>query len=225
MRILVADDETALLRSLERSLRFEGYDVIVAADGAEALSAVSSARPDIVVLDIMMPELDGLSVCREMRAAGDGTPVLLLTARDEVHDRVNGLDAGADDYLTKPFAYQELLARLRALARRNAGGRSAAPLAVGPLRIDPGRWEASVDGEPLTLTRLEFLLLETLLRHTGQVLSRTQLYDAAWDGHLDERSNSVEVYIGYLRRKLGVHGRADLIQTVRGVGYVLREPR
>lgn len=225
VRILVADDEAAFLRSVTRSLRFEGYDVETAADGEEALSMLTARPPDIVVLDVTMPRLDGVAVCRRMRSAGDRTPVLMLTARDAVRDRVSGLDAGADDYLVKPFAYDELLARLRALRRRNVDAHGSRDLKAGPLRLDTATWEATLDGEPLSLTRTEFGLLEMFMRHSGHVLSRSQLYDLVWGGHLDPTSNSVEVYVGYLRRKLETRGRPRLIHTVRGVGYVLRVPR
>jgi two-component system response regulator MprA len=225
VRILVADDEAALVRSMARSLRFEGYDVETAADGEEALSLLTDRQPDIVILDVTMPRLDGVAVCRRMRSAGDRTPVLMLTARDTVRDRVAGLDAGADDYLVKPFAYDELLARLRALRRRNVDVGADRDLEVGPLRVVPATWEATLDDEPMSLTRTEFGLLEMFVRHSGQVLSRAQLYDAVWGGQLDLTSNSVEVYVGYLRRKLESHGRPRMIHTIRGVGYVLRVPR
>lgn len=222
MRILVADDEAALLRSLARSLRFEGHDVVTATNGDEALQVMAVREPDLVVLDVVMPRVDGIAVCRRMRAIGDTTPVLLLTARDAVRDRVAGLDAGADDYLVKPFAYEELLARVRALKRRVSPASDPVRLAVGNLSLDPGTWEASMDGEPLQLTRTEFALLEMFMRHPGQVLSRGQLYSDVWSASLDESSNAVEVYVGYLRRKLERDGRRRLIHTVRGVGYVLR---
>jgi two-component system response regulator MprA len=225
VRILVADDEAALVRSMARSLRFEGYDVETAADGEEALSLLTDRQPDIVILDVTMPRLDGVAVCRRMRSAGDRTPVLMLTARDTVRDRVAGLDAGADDYLVEPFAYDELLARLRALRRRNVDVGADRDLEVGPLRVVPATWEATLDDEPMSLTRTEFGLLEMFVRHSGQVLSRAQLYDAVWGGQLDLTSNSVEVYVGYLRRKLESHGRPRMIHTIRGVGYVLRVPR
>lgn len=222
MRIVLVDDEPALLRSVARSLRFEGYTVTTANDGPAALEAIATSSPDAVVLDRMLPTLGGVEVCRRLRAAGDTVPVLMLTARDAVADRVAGLDAGADDYLAKPFAYEELLARLRALLRRTASASSEGPLAVGPLTVDPGGWRASVSGQELTLTRQEFLLLEVLTRHPGQVLTRRVLYAHVWDGDLDEASNSLEVYVGYLRRKLAASGADGMIHTVRGVGYTLR---
>ncbi|MGJ9373251.1 response regulator transcription factor [Nesterenkonia sp. CF4.4] len=222
MRILLVDDEPALLRSVARSLRFEGYAVTTATDGSEALEALAATRPDLVILDLMLPTLGGLEVCRRIRAAGEVVPVLMLTARDAVTDRVAGLDAGADDYLPKPFAYEELLARLRALLRRSVPASSEALLSHGQVVVDPGAWRVTVGGEDVAVTRTEFLLLALLLRHPGQVLTRRALYDHVWDGDLDESSNSLEVYVGYLRRKLagaGVHG---LIHTVRGVGYSVR---
>lgn len=222
MRIVVVDDEPTLLRSVARSLRFEGYTVTTADDGPEALDAIASSRPDAVVLDLMLPTLGGVEVCRRLRAAGETVPVLMLTARDAITDRVAGLDAGADDYLVKPFAYEELLARLRALLRRTAPTLSPEPLSVGPLVVDPDGWRATVHGRELTLTRQEFLLLEVLARHPGQVLTRRTLYDHVWDGELDESSNSLEVYVGYLRRKFAAAGADGLIRTVRGVGYTLR---
>lgn len=224
MRILLVDDEQALLRSVARSLRFEGYHVVPASSGEEALEMLPVATPDAIVLDVMMPGLDGLATCRALRAAGDRTPVLMLTAKSEVGDRVAGLDAGADDYLVKPFAYEELLARLRALLRRSGGSEADQPLTFGPLLLDPAGWQVSAAGQPLELTRTEFALLEIFMRHPRQVLTRTQLYDAVWGGELDESSNSLDVYIGYLRRKLEQRTGERLIHTVRGIGYVLRQP-
>jgi two-component system response regulator MprA len=225
VRILVADDESALLRSVERSLTFEGYDVLTATDGEQALRAAENDRPELIVLDVTMPVLDGLEVCRRLRARGDVRPVLMLTARDGVSDRVAGLDAGADDYLVKPFAYEELLARLRALRRRLVSERPGmVAMERGPLRLDPEFWEATIDEVPVSLTRTEYLLLEVLLRHHGQVLSRPQMYRLVWDDGLDESSNAVEIYVGYLRRKLDKGGLAGVIHTVRGVGYTLRIP-
>lgn len=224
MRILLVDDEQALLRSVARSLRFEGYHVVPASSGEEALEMLPVATPDAIVLDVMMPGLDGLATCRALRAAGDRTPVLMLTAKSEVGDRVAGLDAGADDYLVKPFAYEELLARLRALLRRSGGSEADQALTFGPLQLDPAGWQVSAAGQPLELTRTEFALLEILMRHPRQVLTRTQLYDAVWGGELDESSNSLDVYIGYLRRKLEQRTGERLIHTVRGIGYVLRQP-
>jgi len=205
-------------------LRFEGYDVAVAADGSEALAAIAEHDPDVVVLDVMMPSMSGTEVCRVLRAAGDRTPVLLLTARDAVRDRVAGLDAGADDYLVKPFAADELLARLRALLRRGATDVVRECIEVGPLRLLPSAREAIVDGRPVRLTGREFCLLETLARDADRVLSRAHLYDVVWQGDLDTASNALEVYVGYVRRKLAAArpGTQALLETVRGAGYVLR---
>lgn len=222
MRILLVDDEPALRQSVARSLRFEGYTVVTASDGREALDVVRSARPDALVLDVMMPRLDGLGVCRSLRAEGDRTPVLMLTARDAVQDTVAGLDAGADDYLAKPFAYDELLARLRALLRRTAGPPGEPVLEAGPVRLDPAAWQVTVDGAPVELTRTEFSLLETLMRHRGQVLTRSQLYSSVWGEDLDGMSNTLDVYVGYLRRKLEAAGSPRLVHTMRGVGYLVR---
>ncbi|MCH8560758.1 response regulator transcription factor [Nesterenkonia sp. DZ6] len=222
MRILLVDDEPALLRSVARSLRFEGYTVHTAIDGPEALEALAAHRPDAVILDLMLPTLGGLEVCRRIRAAGEVVPVLMLTARDAVTDRVAGLDAGADDYLPKPFAYEELLARLRALLRRSVPASSEALLRLGQVVVDPGAWRVTAGGEEVAVTRTEFLLLQVLLRHPGQVLTRRALYDHVWEGDLDETSNSLEVYVGYLRRKLSTAGVHGLIHTVRGVGYSIR---
>jgi two-component system, OmpR family, response regulator MprA len=226
MRILVVDDEAAVRESLERSLRFEGYEVVVAADGAEALARVRDDRPDAVVLDVLMPRLDGLETCRRLRARGDDLPVLLLTARDGVADRVNGLDVGADDYLVKPFALEELLARLRALLRRAAGiGAVGATgiLAHADLRLDLATREVARGGRAIVLTRTEFALLELFLRHPRQVLTRAILLDKVWGFDFETTSNSLEVYVGHLRRKTEAGSEPRLLHTVRGVGYVLRE--
>jgi two-component system response regulator MprA len=229
MRILVVDDEQAVRESLERTLRFEGYEVTVAGDGAEALDRVEHDRPDAVVLDVLMPRLDGLETCRRLRARGDALPVLLLTARDAVADRVTGLDVGADDYLVKPFALEELLARLRALLRRVAGGAAGAAaeagrLAFADLRLDLGTREARRGDRSIALTRTEYLLLELLLRHPRQVLTRSVILDRVWGFDFETSSNSLEVYVGHLRRKTEAGGEPRLLHTVRGVGYVLREP-
>jgi two-component system, OmpR family, response regulator MprA len=229
MRILVVDDEQAVRESLERTLRFEGYEVTVAGDGVEALDRVEHERPDVVVLDVLMPRLDGLEACRRLRARGDSMPVLLLTARDGVADRVTGLDVGADDYLVKPFALEELLARLRALLRRVAGGGVAAAdeagrLAFADLRLDLGTREVRRGGRSMELTRTEYLLLELLLRHPRQVLTRSVILDRVWGFDFETSSNSLEVYVGHLRRKTEAGGEPRLLHTVRGVGYVLREP-
>lgn len=222
MRILVVDDEPQLRRALERALKLEGYEVALASDGEEALAAVAGERPDAVVLDVLMPRLDGLRACRALRAGGDRTPVLMLTARDAVSDRVDGLDAGADDYLVKPFALEELLARLRALLRRSEaqGGET---LAYADLELDPATREVHRGDRQIELTKTEFALLEQLLRHPRQVLTRGQLFEAVWGYDFGPSSNSLEVYIGYLRRKTEAGDEPRLIQTVRGVGYALRE--
>jgi two-component system response regulator MprA len=222
MRILVVDDEPQLRRALERALKLEGYDVDQAADGEEALAAMSEASPDAVVLDVLMPRRDGLEVCRELRSRGDRTPVLMLTARDAVQDRVDGLDAGADDYVVKPFALEELLARLRALLRRGDGGGEGA-LSYADLTLDPSTREVRRGDRDVELTKTEFALLELLLRHPRQVLTRSQIFEAVWGYDFGPRSNSLEVYVGYLRRKTEEGGEPRLIQTVRGVGYQLIE--
>jgi two-component system, OmpR family, response regulator MprA len=223
VRVLVVDDEPQLRRALERALKLEGYDVELAADGEEGLGAVGSGNPlDAIVLDVLMPKRDGLEVARELRARGDHTPILMLTARDAVQDRVDGLDAGADDYVVKPFALEELLARLRALLRRSNGGPSE-ELAYADLALDPGTREVRRGDRPVELTKTEFALLEHLMRHPRLVLTRSQLFEAVWGYDFGPRSNSLEVYIGYLRRKTEEGGESRLIQTVRGVGYSLRE--
>jgi len=220
----VVDDDAAVRDSLARSLRFEGYDVDTAPDGVAALAVVAGGEPDAVVLDVRMPGPDGLETCRRMRADGLFLPVLMLTARDSVGDRVAGLDAGADDYLVKPFAMQELLARLRALLRRTT---QAAPapevLAFADLRMDPRTREVRRGGRDLRLTRTEFAILEVFLRHSRQVLTRAALYEQVWGYDFGETSNSVHVYLGYLRRKLEAGDEPRLLHTVRGVGFVLRE--
>ncbi|MEU4244841.1 response regulator transcription factor [Actinoplanes sp. NPDC026619] len=225
MRVLVVDDDTAVRDSLARTLRFEGHDVDTAADGSEALDAVRGNAPDAVILDVSMPVLDGLETCRRMRADGILVPVLMLTARDDVGDRVAGLDAGADDYLAKPFALQELLARLRALMRRSLIAAAPAPehLTYADLRLDPNTREVWRGARPLRLTRTEFAILETFLRHPKQVLTRTALFEQVWGYDFGEESNSIAVYLGYLRRKLEAEGEPRLLHTVRGVGFVLRE--
>jgi two-component system response regulator MprA len=229
MRILVVDDDRAVRESLRRSLAFNGYQVDLAADGKDALEAVAQRRPDAMVLDVMMPRVDGLEVCRRMRAAGDELPILVLTARDAVSDRVAGLDAGADDYLPKPFALEELLARLRALLRRRVGedgpgGAAAArPLQFADLSLEPDTREVRRGARPISLTRTEFALLELLLAHPRRVLTRAQILEQVWGYDFPTTGNALEVYIGYLRRKTEADGEPRLIHTVRGVGYVLRE--
>jgi two-component system response regulator MprA len=224
MQLLVVDDDPAVRESLRRSLAFNGYDVELAADGEQALRAISTRRPDAVVLDVMMPRLDGLATCRALRAAGDDVPVLMLTARDEVSDRVAGLDAGADDYLPKPFALEELLARLRALLRRTVtSGPAAETLRLGELTLDPATREVFRGDRQVRLTRTEFNLLELLMRHPRQVLPRERILEEVWGYDFPTTANSLEVYIGYLRRKTEAEGEPRLIHTVRGVGYVARE--
>jgi two-component system, OmpR family, response regulator MprA len=252
MRILVVDNDTAVRNSLTRTLRFEGYQVETAQDGQEALDAIRVAEPDLVLLDVMMPRLDGLQTCRQLRADGVLVPVLMLTARESVGDRVAGLDAGADDYLVKPFALQELLARLRALVRRSlltpveegngeSGSQSPDPVGdpahnVPGTDTEPGHWFAFADlrlnpatrevlraGNQLRLTRTEFSLLEVFLRHPRQVLTKAVLFEHVWGFDFGETSNSINVYLGYLRRKLEADGASRLLHTVRGVGFVLRE--
>jgi two-component system, OmpR family, response regulator MprA len=224
MRILVVDDERAVRESLRRALELEGYDVDLAADGQEALERLESDQhePDAVVLDVLMPEVDGLEVCRRLRSAGSRLPVLMLTAQAEVENRVEGLDAGADDYVTKPFALEELLARLRALLRRTADG-SGEVLRFEDLELDPKTREVRRGGKPIDLTRTEFALLELFLLNPRQVLTRSLIFERVWGYDFGATSNSLDVYIGYLRRKTEADGRPRLIQTVRGVGYALRE--
>ena len=223
MRILVVDDEPAVRESLRRALSLEGYDVDLAADGAEALDAVAgSADPDAILLDVLMPRVDGLEVARRLRAKGMRTPILMLTARDEVQDRVAGLDAGADDYVVKPFALEELLARVRALLRRTDAG-SGDVLRYADLELDPRSREVRRGGELLELTRTEFSLLELFMLNPRQVLTRSVIFERVWGYDFGYGSNSLDVYIGYLRRKTEAGGRPRLIQTVRGVGYALRQ--
>ncbi len=223
MRALIVDDEPAVRDSLRRVLQAERYDVDTAADGPEALGKIADAAPDVVILDVLMPEMSGLEVCRRMRVAGNWTPVLMLTAREAVSDRVAGLDAGADDYLAKPFALEELLARLRALVRRSTSD-GAVELSFRDLALDLRRHEARRGSRPIELTRTEFLLLELFLRNPRQVLTRTTIFERVWGVDLSESSNSLGVYIGYLRRKTEAGGEPRLIHTVHGVGYALREP-
>ncbi|MFZ5850566.1 MAG: response regulator transcription factor [Actinomycetota bacterium] len=224
MHILVVDDDPAVRDSLRRALTFNGYDVTVAEDGQAALAQIAARRPDLVVLDVMMPRLDGLETCRLLRSTGNDLPVLVLTARDAVADRVAGLDAGADDYLPKPFALEELLARLRALLRRAGPGGPAGPvLRYADLSLDPATREVHRGERAVPLTRTEFALLEMLLRHPRQVLTRGQILEEVWGYDFGGASNSLEVYVGYLRRKTEAGGEPRLIHTVRGVGYVLRD--
>src|ERR671937_1569493 len=224
VRILVVDDEPAVRDSLRRALELEGYEVDLASDGEEALAHLEQpGHPDALILDILMPGLDGLEVCRRLRAGGDQVPVLMLTARAEVDSRVAGLDAGADDYLPKPFALAELLARLRALLRR-ASSDGDGVLRFADLELEPGTREVRRGGTPIELTRTEFSLLELFLRNPRQVLTRSIIFERVWGYDFGFASNSLDVYIGYLRRKTEAGGKPRLIQTIRGVGYALREP-
>src|SRR5713101_124128 len=219
--ILIVDDDSRLTSALRRTLAYEGYQVSVAANGEGALSMVRTRPPDLVILDLMLPGIDGLEVCRRLRSAGDGTAVLMLTARDAVVDRVTGLETGADDYLVKPFALEELLARVKALLRRSAGGDGE--LGFADLTLDPGTREVRRGNRSIDLTRTEFLLLELFLRNPRQVLTRDVIFDRVWGYDFGPASNSLEVYVGYLRRKTEAEGEPRLIHTVRGVGYALRE--
>jgi two-component system, OmpR family, response regulator MprA len=221
MRILVVDDEPAVREAIERALRLDGYNVELAEDGEQALRAVDARAPDAIVLDVLMPRVDGLQVCRRLRGEGDRLPILMLTARDAIGDRVGGLDAGADDYLVKPFALDELLARLRALLRR-AHPEDRAELHFGDLSLDPVAHEVRRGDREIDLTRTEFLLLELFMRHPRQVLPRSTIFEHVWGYDFGATSNSLEVYVSYLRRKTEAAGEPRLLQTVRGVGYVLR---
>jgi two-component system response regulator MprA len=224
MRVLVVDDERAVRDSLRRALELEGYEVELAADGAEALYRLeSNGQPDAVILDVLMPGVDGLEVSRRLRSKGNTVPILMLTARTEVESRVAGLDAGADDYLAKPFALEELLARLRALLRRMAPGTQEISR-FADLELNPGTREVRRAGVPIELTRTEFNLLELFMRNPRQVLTRSVIFERVWGYDFGFASNSLDVYIGYLRRKTELDGKPRLIQTVRGVGYTLREP-
>ncbi len=224
VRILVVDDDRAVRDSLRRSLQFNGYEVETAADGAEALARVPVVRPDAIVMDVMMPRLDGLEATRALRGAGNELPILVLTARDAVGDRVDGLDAGADDYLTKPFALEELLARLRALLRRaTRPDDEDSTLAYADLSMDTATREVRRGDRPLSLTRTEFALLELFLRRPRRVLDRSFILEEVWGYDFPTTANSLEVYVGYLRRKTESNDEPRLLYTVRGVGYVLRD--
>ena len=222
-RVLVVDDDPQLREALTRALELDGYAVDTASNGVKALEAISSQRPDVMVLDVMMPYVGGLDVCRTLRERKDRLPILVLTARDEVGDRVAGLDAGADDYLTKPFALEELRARLRALLRRTASEHDdEAILSYADLVLDPAARTVHRGDRPVDLTRTEYALLELLLRNAGRPLPRDVIMDRVWGWESEPTSNSLEVFVGYLRRKTEAGGEARLIHTVRGVGYVLR---
>uniref|UniRef100_UPI00403FFE6B response regulator transcription factor n=1 Tax=Streptomyces sp. DG1A-41 TaxID=3125779 RepID=UPI00403FFE6B len=223
-RVLVVDDDAAIRRSLELGLRLNGFSVVLADSGRAALEAVGAGSPDVVVLDISMPGLSGIDVCRTLREDDNDVPVLMLSALDEVSDRVAGLQAGGDDYLVKPFALQELVLRLGALLRRRPPAADDR-VRVGPLVLAPAAREAHIDGEPLKLTRREFELLEVLARNTGIVLTRDQLLDLVWGYDFEVRTDAVDTFVSYLRRKLEAGGRPRMLHTVRGVGFVLREPR
>jgi two-component system, OmpR family, response regulator MprA len=225
VRILVVDDDRAVRESLRRSLAFNGYSVDLAQDGQEALEMITRERPDALVLDVMMPRMDGLQVCRHLRSTGDDLPILVLTARDSVSERVAGLDAGADDYLPKPFALEELLARMRALLRRTAfDDRSeSATLTFADLSLDPMTREVTRGERQISLTRTEFSLLEMLIANPRRVLTRSRILEEVWGFDFPTSGNALEVYVGYLRRKTEAEGEPRLIHTVRGVGYVLRE--
>ena len=222
-RVLVVEDDAAVRDALQRALTFEGYEIVTATDGARALSELRDGPIDLIVLDVMMPHLDGIETCRRIRAAGDTVPILMLTAKATVGDRVDGLDAGADDYVTKPFALDELLARIRALLRRSTGG-VASVVRFEDLVIDPGARTATRGERELGLTKTEFDLLSLLAASPGIVIDRDTIYEEIWGIDFLTSSNSLDVYIGYLRRKTEADGEPRLIHTVRGVGYVLRSP-
>jgi two-component system response regulator MprA len=225
VKILVVDDERAVRESLRRALELEGYEIELAADGQEALQRLEAngeSQPDAVILDVLMPVIDGLEVCRRIRRAGNRVPVLMLTARDEIENRVAGLDAGADDYVTKPFALEELIARVRALLRRTSVGEDEL-LRFADLELDPGTREVRRGGDSIELTRTEFALLELFMTNPRQVLTRSIIFERVWGYDFGFASNSLDVYIGYLRRKTEAGDKPRLIQTVRGVGYALRE--
>ncbi len=225
MAILVVDDDQAVRDALRRALKLQGYDVSVAGDGEEALLKLRSnpSATDLVILDILMPRLDGLEVTRRLRADGNELPILMLTARDQVADRVAGLEAGADDYLVKPFALEELVARVRALLRRLGADETGTTLKFADLELDTGTREVRRGDDFLALTRTEFALLELFLRNPKQVLTRSVIFDRVWGYDFGYGSNSLDVYISYLRKKTEAGGKARLIHTVRGVGYALRE--
>jgi len=222
-RVLVVDDEPAVRRALERALRLDSYEVALAADGEEALDALAKTPADAVILDVAMPRLDGLEVCRRMRSAGDRTPILMLTARDAIDDRVQGLDVGADDYLVKPFALRELQARLRALLRRTNDGEESDTLHFADMALDPVAHEVRRGDRLIELSKTEFLLLELFMRHPRQVLTRSTIFENVWGYDFGPTSNALGVYMGYLRRKTEAGDEPRLLHTVRGIGYVLRD--
>ena len=221
MKILVVEDEKPTATFLGRGLSEEGYAVDVVESGQKADEAVFVNRYDLIVLDVMLPGVDGFTLCRRWREQGLKCPVLFLTGRDAIQDRVQGLDAGGDDYLVKPFAFEELLARLRALARRQVREPSLPELVAGPLRLDPNKRQADCQGERLDLTPKEYAILEALVRRRGQIVSRTLLWESVWESHSEPSSNVVDVNVGYLRKKLGSY--SEMIKTVRGAGYLLDE--
>ncbi len=223
MRILVVDDEPSVREAVRRALGFEGYDVDLAGDGIEALELLANRPADALIVDVLMPRLDGIGLCERIRAGGDRVPILMLTARETVTDRVVGLDAGADDYLVKPFALQELLARLRAILRRSTAAPGAGPFTFADLTVDPLAYEARRGDRVMELTRTEFLLLELFARNPRRLLPRALIFEQVWGYDVDANSNSLDVYIGYLRRKTEAGGEPRLIHTIRGVGYVIRE--
>lgn len=222
-RILIVDDDPAIRRALSRGLRLAGFDTVAASDAGQARAAMAGG-PDLLVLDVCLPDAPGTDLCRRLRADGHDLPILILSALDEVADRIAGLQAGADDYLVKPFAFEELELRLRALLRRTPPRSPAAALRCGPLVLDPEARTAALDGRELVLTRREFALLEVLVRNRNTVLSRDQLLDRVWGYDFDVRSDVVDTFVSYLRRKLEADGAARLLHTVRGIGFVLREP-
>jgi two-component system, OmpR family, response regulator MprA len=224
MRVLIVDDDRSLREALRRALTLGGFETVSAGSGHEALAQVAEASPDALVLDVGLPDLDGLEVCRRLRQAGNRVPVLMLTARDAIEDRIDGLDAGADDYLVKPFDVGELKARLRALLRRGGGEEMPDALSFDDLRLDPVRHGVIVGEEFVELTRTEYQLLELLMRNPRRVLPHSMIYERVWGYDFGPASNALRVYVGYLRRKLQDAGAPHLLHTVRGVGYVLREP-
>jgi two-component system, OmpR family, response regulator MprA len=224
VNILIADDDVAVRESLDRALRANGFDVELASDGIEALEKIHAALPDAVVLDVLMPGLDGLGVCRSLRAGGSTVPILMLTAREAVPDRVAGLEAGADDYVVKPFALEELLARVRALLRRTMPGAGDRVLGFADVSLDPASLEVRRGGRPIELRRMELLLLELFLVNPRQVLPRSLIYERVWGYDFGLTSNSLDVHVSQLRGKLEAAGEPRLIHTIRGMGFILREP-